>query len=126
MGVHYPSDCLGGILLGFIVVGIGEIFNRDISILGCPSCLANNCYSLVENEAFHFVHFFFLAFLWFYLFFFFLDKSWNHNFSFLFFIGDTLRFQLASIEILGEIISYFRRLFRLLHSHSHPHMSKCI
>jgi len=55
LGVHYPSDCIGGILVGYLVIGIGEIFNRYVNILGCPSCLENNCYSMLHEDSFHFV-----------------------------------------------------------------------
>ncbi|GAM19832.1 hypothetical protein SAMD00019534_030070 [Acytostelium subglobosum LB1] len=44
LGVHYPSDCLLGVLQGTIVCLVGTGL-RSLDILGCWSCWDNGCYS---------------------------------------------------------------------------------
>jgi len=47
MGVHYPSDCLGGFLQGIVVCVIGTLI-WDVDTLGCASCYSKDCYSFKD------------------------------------------------------------------------------
>eukprot|EP01133_Synstelium_polycarpum_P014972 gene14972-17703_t len=44
LGVHYPSDCVGGIIQGILVCVIGTGL-RKADIMGCKSCWDNSCYA---------------------------------------------------------------------------------
>eukprot|EP00357_Protocruzia_adherens_P005872 CAMPEP_0115042960 /NCGR_PEP_ID=MMETSP0216-20121206/46577_1 /TAXON_ID=223996 /ORGANISM="Protocruzia adherens, Strain Boccale" /LENGTH=422 /DNA_ID=CAMNT_0002425175 /DNA_START=353 /DNA_END=1621 /DNA_ORIENTATION=+ len=43
-GVHYPSDCVGGLISGAIIFAIGHAVNLTHPF-GCPSCMHNHCYA---------------------------------------------------------------------------------
>jgi len=50
LGVHYPSDCLGGLVQGIIVCILGTLLWKT-DILGCESCHDRRCYARTpENE----------------------------------------------------------------------------
>eukprot|EP01132_Coremiostelium_polycephalum_P007866 gene7866-9683_t len=44
LGVHYPSDCVGGVIQGVLVCLIGTGL-RKADILGCRSCWDYSCYA---------------------------------------------------------------------------------
>jgi len=44
LGVHYPSDCVGGFFQGIIVCVLGTLFFHA-NTLGCYSCFDSHCYS---------------------------------------------------------------------------------
>lgn len=44
LGVHYPSDCVGGLIQGLVICLIGTGLWRT-DILGCESCHARRCYA---------------------------------------------------------------------------------
>ncbi|KAN0009240.1 hypothetical protein ACTFIU_006515 [Dictyostelium citrinum] len=48
LGVHYPSDCVGGVIQGTLVCVIGTAF-RKIDILGCRSCWDEMCYASINS-----------------------------------------------------------------------------
>jgi len=48
LGVHYPSDCVGGLLQGIIVCLIGTGLWRT-DILGCESCHEMRCYATTKD-----------------------------------------------------------------------------
>jgi membrane-associated phospholipid phosphatase len=43
LGVHYPSDCVGGILQGVIICLLGTLL-WQADLVGCASCRNNSCY----------------------------------------------------------------------------------
>eukprot|EP01113_Clastostelium_recurvatum_P030077 TRINITY_DN3645_c0_g1_i1.p1 TRINITY_DN3645_c0_g1~~TRINITY_DN3645_c0_g1_i1.p1 ORF type:complete len:412 (+),score=55.92 TRINITY_DN3645_c0_g1_i1:178-1413(+) len=50
LGVHYPSDCLAGLIQGIIVCVIGTgVWRADI--LGCSSCHDSKCYASDDEHA---------------------------------------------------------------------------
>merc|ERR1711879_303149 len=44
MGVHYPSDCVFGLVQGFLICILGSLL-WQAELLGCSSCHNNECYS---------------------------------------------------------------------------------
>eukprot|EP01122_Echinamoeba_exundans_P015224 TRINITY_DN712_c0_g1_i5.p1 TRINITY_DN712_c0_g1~~TRINITY_DN712_c0_g1_i5.p1 ORF type:complete len:333 (+),score=40.04 TRINITY_DN712_c0_g1_i5:625-1623(+) len=48
LGVHYPTDCIGGILLGVVVIltGLGI---RAADVATCGDCIGGGCYSSPGN-----------------------------------------------------------------------------
>mmetsp|Transcript_6359 Transcript_6359/g.14668 ORF Transcript_6359/g.14668 Transcript_6359/m.14668 type:complete len:535 (+) Transcript_6359:1-1605(+) len=45
LGLCYPTDCISGAVLGFILTWpVATFYKRDL--MGCPSCAFNACYSL--------------------------------------------------------------------------------
>ena len=48
LGAHYPSDCIGGMLQGLLVLGVASSLYY-LEVYGCGSCAdsnrANGCYS---------------------------------------------------------------------------------
>ena len=45
LGVHYPSDCIAGMLQGMLICTLATaLWKADL--LGCPSCHSNACYSI--------------------------------------------------------------------------------
>lgn len=44
LGVHYPSDCLAGCILGLTITLLSWLMFQIPNIFGCPSCYANGCY----------------------------------------------------------------------------------
>jgi len=45
MGVHYPSDCVIGLIQGILVCIFGTLL-WHANTIGCASCFTDNCYSL--------------------------------------------------------------------------------
>ncbi|EGC30991.1 hypothetical protein DICPUDRAFT_40655, partial [Dictyostelium purpureum] len=48
LGVHYPSDCVGGVIQGAIVCIAGTAF-RKVDIVGCRSCWDDSCYAAIDS-----------------------------------------------------------------------------
>jgi len=48
LGVHYPSDCVGGLLQGLFVCLMGTLLWKT-DILGCSSCHSGRCYSSSDS-----------------------------------------------------------------------------
>jgi len=44
LGAHYPSDCIGGLVLGSVISLTSYIVFQFPNIFGCPSCYADQCY----------------------------------------------------------------------------------
>ncbi|KAF2077997.1 hypothetical protein CYY_000721 [Polysphondylium violaceum] len=49
LGVHYPSDCVGGVIQGVVVCLLGTGF-RKADIVGCRSCWDGGCYAQIESR----------------------------------------------------------------------------
>jgi len=49
MGVHYPTDCIGGFLQGSIVCLLGTLMWK-LDVWNCESCFDNSCYSMGADE----------------------------------------------------------------------------
>jgi len=49
LGVHYPSDCVGGVIQGTLVCLLGTGF-RKADIVGCRSCWDGGCYAQIESK----------------------------------------------------------------------------
>jgi hypothetical protein len=50
LGVHYPSDCLGGFLQGALICLLGTAL-WDANVWGCTSCHYGQCYATDEQHA---------------------------------------------------------------------------
>jgi len=50
LGAHFPSDCLVGFLTGLGICLVSYLLFQLPNILGCPSCLNNECYPLTVNQ----------------------------------------------------------------------------
>jgi membrane-associated phospholipid phosphatase len=44
LGVHYPSDCVGGILQGAAICAVGTLL-WEVDVVACGSCSSDMCYS---------------------------------------------------------------------------------
>ncbi|KYR01832.1 hypothetical protein DLAC_01849 [Tieghemostelium lacteum] len=53
LGVHYPSDCVGGVIQGTMVCLIGTSF-RAIDVVGCRSCWNDSCYATTLSQTLSF------------------------------------------------------------------------
>lgn len=53
LGVHYPLDIIGGLLVGTIVAVVAYVLLRWAKVLDCPAAkVQSNCMGSEENEAF--------------------------------------------------------------------------
>jgi undecaprenyl-diphosphatase len=48
LGVHYPSDCLAGAVLGGVVCALGSLLHHA-DVLGCTSCSRGECYTAGDS-----------------------------------------------------------------------------
>jgi len=48
LGVHYPSDCVSGVLQGLFITGIGAA-TWKLDVIGCSSCAHYGCYTTDSN-----------------------------------------------------------------------------
>jgi len=49
LGVHYPSDCIAGLVQGLIICGIGTAFWKA-DTFGCQSCRDKKCYATDSDK----------------------------------------------------------------------------
>ncbi|KAJ3450958.1 hypothetical protein M0812_07154 [Anaeramoeba flamelloides] len=54
-GVHYPSDCLLGLIQGIVICLFGFLIYRS-DIIGCKSCSDKACYTKLPNKEITFSH----------------------------------------------------------------------